>query len=89
MADAEAPRGLLVLTRRIGESIVLVDHGEEARRGSSAGEVIGTIHVVDVRDGPGSKVRVGLQMPEHIGCYRSEVWAAIMRGEPSPREAGR
>jgi len=56
---------MLVLSRKLDESVVLVAGGVEHR-----------VTVVDIR---GDKVRLGIQSPPEFAVHRSEVWDAIQR----------
>lgn len=53
---------MLVLSRKIRESIIVGDSGEIE------------IEVLDIRNG---KVRIGISAPKETPVFRSEVWARI------------
>ncbi len=54
---------MLILTRRVGESIVFGD--DEMR-----------LTVLELRNG---QVRIGVDAPKHIKVYRDEIYKAIQR----------
>jgi len=58
---------MLVLTRKVGEALVLGD-----------GEVI--VRVVGISSG-GSKVRIGIEAPDELPVHRQEVYEAIRRDQ--------
>ena len=58
---------MLILTRRVGESIVFGD--DEMR-----------LTVLELRNG---QVRIGVDAPKHIKVYRDEIYKAIQREKES------
>lgn len=59
---------MLVLTRREGEEIVIVDSGGEIAR----------VRVAELRgSGAGGKVRLAVEAPLRLGVHRAEVYEAI------------
>jgi carbon storage regulator len=64
---------MLVLTRKIGESIVVPELG-----------IVFTILEIQ-----GNKVRLGISAPDNVSVYRHEVWKRLDRFlTPSPRSLG-
>jgi carbon storage regulator len=58
--------GMLILTRRVGESLVIGD-----------GEV--TVTVLGVK---GNQVRIGTKAPKHVSVHREEIYDRIKQGVP-------
>ena len=54
---------MLVLTRKIGEEIIIGDGSDGLR-----------IRVLDIH---GSKVRIGFEGPRHVKILRSECWVPV------------
>lgn len=63
---------MLILTRRVGETIVIK---------LPSGEAI-EVTVLGVK---GNQVRIGTTAPKHIAVNRQEIHERIQRGQPSPK----
>jgi carbon storage regulator CsrA len=59
---------MLILTRKPDEALVIV----------ADGKVITKVTVIDCRYG---RTKLGLEAPENVRIYRTEVWGAICRRE--------
>lgn len=59
---------MLILTRRVGEEIVIGD------------EVVG-VTVLGVK---GNQVRMGIEAPKEMAVHRREIYDKIKAGEPKP-----
>ena len=79
---------MLVLSRKIGEGVELINASETEPLIIPPGGKIGEIHVVDIR---GAKARIGHQFPAAIRLKRAELPslpATISTGRPDVNEAG-
>lgn len=61
---------MLILTRRIGETLIIGNKGEIK------------VSVLDVR---GNQVRIGIEAPKDVTVNRQEVHEKILSGEGYPR----
>ena len=64
---------MLILTRRIGETIVVSD--EKTNQGPLAEEPV-TVTVLGVK---GNQVRIGVNAPKKIAVNREEIYERILR----------
>jgi carbon storage regulator len=67
---------MLILTRRVGETLV-IDQG--------AGKPPITITVMSVK---GNAVSIGTVAPKEVPVHRQEIYDRIQRGVPAPKAVG-
>jgi carbon storage regulator len=64
---------MLILTRRVGETLI-IDLGKDREPIS--------VTVLGVK---GNQVRIGVDAPKEIPVHRQEIYNRIQRGEPMPK----
>lgn len=63
--------GMLILTRRVGESLII---GDKDTLGDNV-----TVTVLGVK---GNQVRIGIVAPKEVPVHREEIFQRIQQGEP-------
>lgn len=74
---------MLILTRRIGESVIIADQSQVKEVGLMVGDQQITVTVLGVK---GNQVRLGFNAPKHIAVHREEIFKRIQQEQEAKPE---